>query len=51
MKLSFLQRMELTETGFTQQWVGPEKLPDDEITFGEWVWITKQRGKIVKCHR
>jgi len=49
MKLSFVQKMELRETGSTQVWVPPKVLPDDEVTWGHWIKVTKYRGKIVEA--
>jgi len=47
MKLSFVQKMELAETGFTQVWVAPMVLDTDEVTWGEWKTVTRHRRKIV----
>jgi hypothetical protein len=43
-KLSFVQRMELEETGRTKIWEPPKRLPDDEITFGRWRTVVR-RGR------
>jgi hypothetical protein len=48
MKLSFAQKLELAETGTTQVWVPPHRLPDDEVTWGHWKTVARHRGKLME---
>lgn len=46
-KLSFVQRMELHDTGVTKVYIPPHRLPDDEVTWGEWVTVTRVGRQII----
>lgn len=46
-KLSFVQRMELQDTGVTEIYLPPRRLPDDEVTWGEWIKVTRVRRQLV----
>lgn len=46
-KLSFVQRMELHDTGVTEVYLPPRRLPDDEVTWGGWIKVTRVGRQLV----
>lgn len=45
-KLSFVQRMELHDTGYTQIYMAPRRLSDDSITFGKWIKVFRKGHEV-----
>lgn len=49
MKLSFVQRMELAETGMTQVWEPPHVIEEtSEVTWGRWYKVARVGRKLVE---
>lgn len=49
MKLSWMNKMELRDKGYTKVWVPPRVIPEtDEVTWGHWATVIKHKGQLIE---